>query len=60
MWEPAMSKILELLVKLGPEFLRRIADAIDAGTPAEDVLKQAERDALAALAQKGLDAVLDS
>ncbi len=55
-----MSKILELLVKLGPEFLRRIADAIDAGTPAEDVLKQAERDALAALAQKGLDAVLNS
>lgn len=53
-----MSKILELLVKLGPEFLRRVADAIDAGKSPAEVLKQAERDALAALAQAGLDEAL--
>lgn len=55
-----MEKLLKLLISFGPEFLRRIADAIDAGTPVEKVLKQAERDALAALAQEGLDRVLDS
>ncbi len=55
-----MDKVIALLVKLGPDFLRRVADSIEAGTPVKDVLKQAERDALAALAQKGLDEVLGS
>jgi hypothetical protein len=53
-----VDKLLALLVQLGPEFLRRLADAIDSGAPVKNVLKQAERDALAALAQKSLDEVL--